>query len=93
MRNLRRHADAFAQRGVRVNDLADVHRVCAHLDGQCNLANHVPRMRADHAAAQDLAVAVGFRAVVKQQLGNTFVSYVRNGAPGCRSKGTIPFLL
>ena len=37
----------------------NVHRVRAHLDGQRDLANHVARMRANHAAAQDLAVAVG----------------------------------
>ena len=61
MRNLRRHADALAKRGVRVNGLANVHRVGAHLDGQGNLADHVARMRADHAAAQNLAVAVRFR--------------------------------
>ena len=57
MRHLRRHANAFAQRRVRVNRLTDIHCVCAHLNGQRNLANHVARMRADHAAAQDLAVA------------------------------------
>lgn len=33
MRHLRRHANALAQRGVRVDGLADVHRVCAHLVG------------------------------------------------------------
>ena len=58
MRHLRRHADALAQRGVRVDGLADVHRISSHLDGQSHLTNHVARMRADHAAAQDLAVAV-----------------------------------
>ena len=52
MRYLRRHADALAQRRVRVNGFANVHGVCAHLDSQRNLANH--------AAAQDLAVAVRF---------------------------------
>ena len=60
MRHLGGHTNALAQRGVRVNRLADVHRISAHLDGQRNLADHVARMRADHAAAQDLAVAVGF---------------------------------
>ena len=59
MRHLRRHTNALAQRRVRVNRLADVHRVGTHLDGQGNLTNHVTRVRADHAAAQDLAVAVG----------------------------------
>ena len=57
MRHFRRHANAFAQRGVRVNRLADIHCVRTHLDSQCYLANHVTRVRADHAAAQDLAVA------------------------------------
>jgi len=42
-----------------VDGFADVHSVCAHLDGQSDLANHVARVRADHAAAQDLAVAAG----------------------------------
>ncbi len=59
VRHFCRHADAFAQRGVWVDGFADVHCVCAHLDGQSDLANHVARMRAHHAAAQDLAVAVG----------------------------------
>jgi hypothetical protein len=45
---------------VRVDGLADVHGVGAHLDGQGDLADHVARVRADHAAAQDAAVAVGF---------------------------------
>ena len=38
---------------------ADVHGICAHLNRQGDLANHVARVGADHAAAQDLAVAVG----------------------------------
>ena len=66
MRHLRRHANAFAQRGVRVDGFADVHGVCAHLDSQRDLANHVARVGTDHAAAQDFAVAVGLGAVVKQ---------------------------
>ena len=61
MRNLGRHADGFSKRRVRVDGLANVHRVGAHLDGQGHLADHVARMRADHAAAQDTAVAVGLR--------------------------------
>ena len=58
---------------MRVNRLADVHRIRAHFDGQRNLTNHVARMRADHAAAQDLAVAVGFWRIIKQQLGDALV--------------------
>ena len=59
VRDFCRHADAFAQRGVGVDGFADVHSVCAHLDGQSDLANHVARVRAHHAAAENLAVAVG----------------------------------
>jgi hypothetical protein len=65
MRNLRRHADRFTQRRVGMDGLADIHCVSAHLDRQCNLANHVARMRADHAAAQDLAMAMRFLRIVK----------------------------
>ena len=83
MRNLRRHADGFPKRGVRVDGLADIHRVRAHLDRQRNLANHVARMRANHAAAQDLAVAVCLGRIVKQQLGDAFVAAIGNGAAGC----------
>jgi hypothetical protein len=74
MRHLSCHANAFTQCRVRVNRLADVDRVSAHFDGQCNLANHVARMGADHAAAEDFAVTVSFWTVVKQQLGDTFVA-------------------
>ena len=59
------HANTLAQRRVRVNRFADIDCVRSHLNGQCNLANHVARVRPDHAAAQDLAVAVSFGAVVK----------------------------
>jgi hypothetical protein len=37
---------------------------------------------ADHAAAQDLAVAMGFGRVVKQQLGDALVPAVGDGAAG-----------
>jgi hypothetical protein len=33
-----------------------------------------PRVGADHAAPQDLAMAVCFFAIVRQQLGNAFVT-------------------
>ena len=59
MRHFRRHADGLTQRGVRMNRLADVDGVGPHLNRQRNLTNHVARMGADHAAAQDFAVAVG----------------------------------
>ena len=58
VRHFRRHADALAQRGMRVDRLADVHRVGAHLNCQRDLTDHVARVRADHAAAQHFAVAV-----------------------------------
>ena len=63
MRHLRRHADGLPKGWVRVNRLTNVHRIRAHLDSQCDLADHVARMRADHAAAQDLAVAPASMAV------------------------------
>ena len=60
MRHFRRHADAFTQRRMRVNRLADVAGIRAHPNGLCNLTDHVPRVGADHAAAHDLCVAMGF---------------------------------
>jgi hypothetical protein len=39
---------------VGVNGFTEIHRVCAHLDGQCDFAKHVARMRADHTAARNL---------------------------------------
>ena len=81
MRDFSRHADGFAQRRVWVNRLADVDRVGAHLDRQGHFADHVARVGADHATAQNLAVAVCFGRVIKQQLGDAFVASVGNRAP------------
>ena len=61
MRHFCRHADALAQRGMWMDGLADVHCIGTHLNRQRDLANHVTRMRSDHAAAQNLAVAVCVR--------------------------------
>jgi hypothetical protein len=47
---------------------------------QRHLANHVTDVGADHAAAEDFAVAVGFFAVVEEQLGDAFVSAIGDGA-------------
>jgi hypothetical protein len=80
MRHLGRHANAFAQRGMRVDGFANVDGVCAHLNGQGHFTNHVARVGAHHAAAQDLAVTMGLRAVVKQQFGHAFVAPIGNGA-------------
>ena len=52
MRHLRRHADGFPKGGMRVNRLADVHRIRIHFNSKRNLTNHAARMRADHAAVQ-----------------------------------------
>ena len=60
MRHLSSHAYAFAQRGMWVDGLADIHCISPHFNGQCNLANHVASMGADHATAQNFAVAMGF---------------------------------
>ena len=80
MRHFRRHADALAQRGVRVDGFADVDCVGTHFDGQRNLADHVASVCADDAATQNLAVAMRFRAIVKQQLGEAFVAAIGDGA-------------
>ena len=80
MRHFRRHADALAQRGMRMDRLADIDRVGAHLDRQRHFADHVAGVCADHAAAHDLAVAVRLGAVIEQQLGKAFVAPVGNGA-------------
>ena len=74
MRHFSRHANTLTQRGMQLNRLTNVRRVCTHFDRKCDLTNHVARMRADHAAAEDFAVAVGFWAVVKQQLGHAFAA-------------------
>ncbi len=58
MRHLGRHAYALAQRRVRVNRLANVHRVGTHLYGQSNFADQVACIGPDDAATQNLAVAV-----------------------------------
>ena len=68
MRYFRRHANTLVQRGVRVNGFAYVYCVCSHLDSESNLA--------DHAAAKDFSVAVGFGAVVKQQFDHAFVTAI-----------------
>ena len=60
MSHFRRHANAFAQRGVRVDGFADVDGIRAHLNGQRHFTDHVARVGADHAATQNLAVAERF---------------------------------
>jgi hypothetical protein len=90
MRHFRRHADALAQRRMRVDGLADVDSVGTHLDGQGDLADHVACVGTDDATAQDLAVAVRLGAVVEQQLGEAFVTAVGNGAARWLPRGTGP---
>ena len=80
MRHLSRHTNALAQRRMWVNRFADIDGIRAHFNCKGHFANHVTRMRADHAAAQDFAVAVGFWRVVKQQLGDTFIAAIGDGA-------------
>ncbi len=87
MRHFRRHADGIPKRRVRMNGLANVDGVRAYFNRQRNLANHVARMRADHATAQNLAVAVGLGLIIKQQFGETFV------AATCASWGSATFVL
>jgi hypothetical protein len=75
VRDLGRHADAFAQGRVRVDGLADVDFVGAHLDGERDLADQVAGVRADDAAADD---CVGL--LREQQLGEALVAAVGDGA-------------
>ena len=78
MSHFRSHADALAQRGVRVDGFADVDGICAHLNGHRHFANHVAGVGADHAAAQDLAVTMRFWRFIKQQFGDAFVAAIGN---------------
>ena len=56
MRHLRRHADGFPNRRMRVNRFANIQCIRAHLDRQRNFANHVAGLGADHAATKNLAL-------------------------------------
>ena len=64
--------------------------VGAHHDDQRNFTQHVARVGADDAAAQDLAVdpasmgaiKYSFRAVIKQELGQALGAAVGGGAAG-----------
>src|SRR5438093_3063344 len=69
--DLGRHADRFAERRMRVDGLADVSRLAAHLDREADLADQVAGVGADDAAADD---AVG--GFVEQQLGEALVAAV-----------------
>ena len=80
VRHFRRHADRFAERRVRVDGLADIDRVAAHLDGQTHLADHVAGAWADDGAA-DHAVPTVFRGV-EDQLGEAVLGAVGDGAAG-----------
>ena len=75
MCNFGRHADALAQRGVRVDGLANVDLVGAHLDGQGHFTDQIAGMGADDATADD-AVRLG----VEQQLGDALVPPVGDRA-------------
>ncbi len=86
VRHFGRHADALAQGWMRVDGLANVNGIGPHLDRQSDFTDHVTGMGADDAAAQNPAMAVRFRAVVEQQLGEALVTAIGNGssrgAPG-----------
>ena len=89
MRHFRSHANAFTQRRMRMDGFADIDGISTHLYRQGDLTNHVTSMGADHATAQDFAVAVGFWGIVKQQFGDAFVATIGNGAAGGRSKSVV----
>ena len=80
MRHFSRHADTFTTRRMRVNRLANIHSVSTHLNRQSHFANHVACVGADHAATQDLAMAMRFIRIIEQELGHAFVSAIGDGA-------------
>ena len=57
MCHFRRHSNAFAQRRVRMNGLADIGRIATHLDRQRHFADHVAGIGADDAAADEEALS------------------------------------
>src|SRR6185312_4722516 len=67
--------DRLGQRRMRVNGAADVDGIGAHLDRKRDLADEIPRVRADDAAADD-ATRLG----VEEQLGEPLVAAVGDGA-------------
>ena len=79
MRHFRRHADALSQRGVGVDGFTDVYGVCAHLNRECNLANHVARVGAHNTAPQNAAMTMRFFGIIKQEFGEAFVSAIGDG--------------
>src|SRR4051794_37217426 len=58
LEHFRRHADRFAQCGMRVDGLADVDRIASHLHGEADLADQVARMGTDDAAAEQAVVGL-----------------------------------
>src|SRR6185295_3049918 len=72
---LRGHADRLAGRRVGVDSLADVSRVGAHLDAERHLADEIAGAGADDAGADDAV-----RLLVENQLGETLVAGVGDGA-------------
>ena len=69
MRHLCRHTNALPQSGTRVNRLADIHCVGVHPDSQRDLTGHVTGVRANHAAAQNAAVAPAIAMPVRSFFG------------------------
>ena len=52
MRHFSRHANALPQRGMWVNRLAGMHRICPHFDGKSDLADCPACVDAHHAVIQ-----------------------------------------
>src|SRR4029077_2960579 len=73
-----RHADRFAQCGMRVDGLADVDRIASHLHGEADLADQVARMGADDAAAEQAVIGL-----IEQQFGESLVAPVGDRATRC----------
>src|SRR6476620_7555194 len=79
LEHFRRHADRFAQCGMRVDGLADVDGIASHLYGKADLADQVARMGADDATPKYAVIGL-----IEQQLRESLVAPVGDRATRCR---------
>src|SRR6266404_1229636 len=78
---LGRHADGLSERRMRMNGLADIRGLAAHLDRKADFADQVACVRAYDPATDD---AMARR--IEQQLGEPFVATVCDGTTGSRPR-------
>src|SRR5215467_10976001 len=76
--NLRRHADRFAQRRMRMDRESDIGGLGAHLDRERYFRNEISRVRRDDAAADD-----AMRRFVENELREAFGAADADRASRC----------